>query len=598
MKNILYFVKSIFSFAGKKLYLNLISIILIGLLEGIGIILLIPLINFTGVIKTESGTESNLNWINDKFNNTPQEVSLIVILGVFVCIIIVHSIFQRNQTILNTQIQQQYLSHLRNETYQELIESNWGFFLKNKKSDIVNIMTSEIVRVSGGINMVLNFVAALVFTAIQIFIAFWLSPLMTIAILTFGIALIFFSKKFIKKSSFIGEETIQLSKLYMAGITDHFNGIKDIKSNSLEESYIKWIHSFSTKFEKNLVNLIRLKTKSQLIFKIVSAFLTASFIYFSIRMFQAQPAQVMLIIVIFTRIWPRLSGIQANLEQLGEIVPSFRYLISIKKECVKAKELTEDGYKDIKPINISVGLECRAVYFQYNENQSVYTLKNINVKIPTNKMTAVVGHSGAGKSTLIDLLMGLNKPVRGEVLLDEAPLTTEKLLQLRRSISYVPQDSFLFNGSIRDNLLMSKPDSIDEQIWSALKFSSAYEFVSRLPNGLDTIIGDRGVRLSGGERQRLVLARAILRRPSILVLDEATSALDTENEAKIQKALEKLKGEMTIVVIAHRLSTIKSADQVIVLDQGRIIQQGGYNQLASDKEGIFNNLLEQQMSAI
>lgn len=176
-------------------------------------------------------------------------------------------------------------------------------------------------------------------------------------------------------------------------------------------------------------------------------------------------------------------------------------------------------------------------------------------------MTAIVGKSGAGKSTLIDLLMGLLQPEKGQVLLDGIPLNGDNVNAWRRALSYVPQEPFLFNVSIRENLLLVEPRANEKQLWEALEFAAAAEFVKKLPQGLDTHIGDRGVRLSGGERQRLVLARAILRKPEILILDEATSALDTENEAKIQEALEQLKGTTTIIVIAHRLSTIRNADQ-------------------------------------
>ncbi len=145
---------------------------------------------------------------------------------------------------------------------------------------------------------------------------------------------------------------------------------------------------------------------------------------------------------------------------------------------------------------------------------------------------------------------------------------------------------------------MIQPEATDEEIWEALRFSSASEFVMNLPEGLDTLIGDRGIRLSGGERQRIVLARAILKKPSILILDEATSALDSENEAKIQEAIERLKGKMTIIVIAHRLSTIRNADQVIVLDKGRIVQSGSFHQLSQEKKSMFSNLLEKQVRAL
>ncbi|MNI48650.1 Heterocyst differentiation ATP-binding protein HepA [compost metagenome] len=209
-------------------------------------------------------------------------------------------------------------------------------------------------------------------------------------------------------------------------------------------------------------------------------------------------------------------------------------------------------------------------------------------------MTPIVGRSGAGKSTLADLLMGLMQPESGEILADGQPVAGEQLLAYRRSIGYVAQDPFLYNATIRDNLMMIKPEASEAELWEALEFAASADFVRRLPEGLDTLIGDRGIRLSGGERHRLVLARAIIRKPSILVLDEATSALDAENEQRIQEALGRLKHSVTLIVIAHRLSTIRGADQILVIDQGRVIQQGVFGGLASDKNGMFSRLLSSQ----
>jgi ATP-binding cassette subfamily C protein len=314
-------------------------------------------------------------------------------------------------------------------------------------------------------------------------------------------------------------------------------------------------------------------------------------------MFKAQGGQLVLIILIFSRLWPRVAGIQASMEQIAMRIPSYKAVINLQNECKLAKEFRNEDAIDIEPLQIRKGIECQNVSFRYNKSLSTYALQDINLFIPANQMTAVVGRSGAGKSTLIDLLMGLNKQENGNLLLDGVPLSTNNLLSLRRAISYVPQDPFLFNESIRENLLIVEPNANEEQIWEVLEFSSAAEFVKKLPDGIDTMIGDRGIRLSGGERQRLVLARAILRNPSILVLDEATSSLDTENEAKIQEALDRLKGKMTIIVIAHRLSTIRNADQVIVLEQGEIIQKGEFGQLAKDTRSIFSKLLQNQVKA-
>ena len=595
VNHILYFTKRIYSFSGKVLFINLLAMVLIGLFEGIGIFLLVPLISLTGILEVNTEEGFPISWIFGFFQGFSQTFSLTLILSIYVLLIIGQSLFQRNQLILNARIHQGFIRHLREATYKTLLQANWEFYLKNRKSDIINLMTTEIGRVSGGTNLFLQFIASIIFTLIQVSLAFWLSARLTIFILLFGSALIFFSRAFIKKSNTLGSDSFLHSKIYLAGITDHFNGIKDIKSNTLEETHVTWISSVSRRIEQNMIDMIKIRTTSQVIYKVISAFLIALFVFFSVNMFQSQTAQLMLIVIIFSRLWPRFAGIQSNLEQLGAIVPSFKALIDLQNECIKANEIKDGDYQNLMSISIKQGIECRNVYFRYNKHQPSYALQDINLQIPANRMTAIAGSSGAGKSTLIDLLMGLNQPEAGEVRIDGIALTSDNLLSLRRSISYVPQDPFLFNASVRENLLLIEPNASEEQIWEALEFSVAADFVRKLPQGLDTLIGDRGIRLSGGERQRLVLARAILRKPSILVLDEATSALDTENEAKIQKAIEQLKGKMTIIVIAHRLSTIRNADQVIVLDQGKIIQKGAFSQLASEKRGMFSHLLGKQI---
>lgn len=598
MKHVLYFTKRIHSFAGKILYLNLFAMIFISLFESVGIFLLIPLISLTGIFDLNSQLPTPVSWSIELFNDIPETVSLLIILSIYVVIVVLQSCFQRSQIILNAKIQQGFIRHLREETYKLILEANWSFFLKKRKTDITNAMVTEIARVSSGTSMFLNFLASFVFTFIQIGFAFWLSPSMTGFVLGFGILLLFFTRKLIDKSKALGDNTVLLSKAFLGGITDHFNGIKDIKGNSVEETHIHWFHQLNGKMENNMMQITRLKTVSQVIYRIVSAVLMALFVFFSIKLFHSQPAELVLITVIFSRLWPRLAGIQSNLEQLGGVVPSFKALNELQNECLNAKELNTQGKKSIQPLGIKYGLECRNVNFRYNQGKSNWALNDINLFIPCNHMTAVVGRSGAGKSTLIDILMGLNIPEKGSVLIDGIPLSSKNLLEFRRGVSYVSQDPFLFNTTIRENLFIIEPSATEEQIWEALEFSAAAEFIRKLPSGLDTVIGDRGVKLSGGERQRLVLARAILRKPSVLILDEATSALDTENESKIQAALDRLKGDMTIIVIAHRLSTIKNADQVIVLDQGKIIQKGEFDQLADDKKGVFNLLLQKQLNAI
>ncbi|MFE9077429.1 ABC transporter ATP-binding protein [Bacillus mobilis] len=595
MNHIIYFMKKLYSSAGNILYVNLFGMVLISLLEGIGIILLIPMISMTGIINI--GEETTFIAPVSRFlQDFPKTASLVSILGIYILIVLGQNILQRNITLRDARTQQAFIRELRLETYSMILKAKWSFFLEKRKTNLINILTTELARVSYGVNLILQLLAAILFTFIQVGIAFLLSPQITIFVLVFGLLFLVASRVFIKKARILGGKTSELAKDYLSGIIDHFNGIKDIKSNTLEASRLDWLQSITKKMSNEQMEYMRIRSNSQLFYKVSMAILIAFFLLLSVSMFQAQPTQLLLIILIFSRLWPRFMTIQSNLEQLAASIPAFKSLWELQEECKEAIEMQDiHQQKHIEPIRIKQGMECKDVYFRYNKQESLYALQNINVQIPINSMTAIVGHSGAGKSTLIDVLMGLIQPEKGQVLIDGTPLTTDNLLSLRRAISYVPQDPFLFNASIRENLLMIEPNASEEQIWSALNFAAAAEFVQTLPKGLDTLIGDRGVRLSGGERQRLVLARAILRKPSILVLDEATSALDTENEVKIQSAIERLKGTMTIIVIAHRLSTIRNADQVIVLGKGEIVQKGEFNQLAKERKGVFRSLLGSQM---
>ncbi|MCA1061486.1 ABC transporter ATP-binding protein/permease [Rossellomorea aquimaris] len=592
MNHLLYFTKRFYAFSGKVLIFNLIGMMLISMLEGVGILLLIPMLTVSGFIDYET-TIAPISKLVGFIALVPEKFALPLILVIYIFLVISQALLQRNISRRNVQIRVGFINHLRMKTYRELLQANWGFFLKKRKSDLINSLTAELGRVNGGTNMFLQLITSIIFTLLQLGIAFWVSPYMTGLVLISGIILAFVSQSFVKKSKKIGSKTSEIGKNYLAGITDNLNGIKDIKSNSLEHSRNTWLSKLSEDIIHEQTELIKIKTNSNFLYKVSSAIIIALFIYFSITLFRSQADQFLLVILIFTRLWPRFTSIQSSMEQLAETLPAFSSVIQLQRESREANEIfTHQEYQGNFKCEIRKNIKCVGVNYRYNSTEPHFALENINVTLPANKMTAIVGPSGAGKSTLVDLLMGLNVPEHGSVLVDGLLLSGDVQRSIRSTIGYVPQEPFLFNASIRENLLIMKSNATDWDIWEALQFSSASEFVKNLPEGLDTLIGDRGIRLSGGERQRIVLARAILRKPSILVLDEATSALDSENEAKIQEAIERLKGKMTIIVIAHRLSTIRNADQVIVLDKGRVVQTGGFNQLANEKKSMFSNLLE------
>jgi len=228
--------------------------------------------------------------------------------------------------------------------------------------------------------------------------------------------------------------------------------------------------------------------------------------------------------------------------------------------------------------------------FYYPTRTELHVLKEISITIKPDTLVALVGPSGAGKSTFVSLLLRLYEPTQGNILFDERDNQSIPISALRSQMAIVPQDIFLFGGTIRENIAYGKTGSTEEMIVEAARKANAWDFISQFPEGLDTLVGERGTQLSGGQRQRIAIARAVLKDPKILILDEATSSLDSESERLVQDALEKLMKGRTSIVIAHRLSTIRQADNILVLENGRIIEQGTHEQLLHVEDGLYRNL--------
>jgi ATP-binding cassette subfamily C protein len=301
-------------------------------------------------------------------------------------------------------------------------------------------------------------------------------------------------------------------------------------------------------------------------------------------------AGLLLLLFLFNRTIPLFSSIQRSCQECLNALPAFAGVVEMLARCEAAAEVRSELSEEIE-LWRSIRLE--GVSFAYGGEVEGLAVRGLDLTVEAGKTAAIVGPSGAGKSTVADLLMGLIVPSQGRVLVDETPLNAERVRSWRGQIGYVAQETFLFNDTVRANLLWARLDASDEEVWKALRLAAADGFVSELPDGLRTVLGDRGVRLSGGERQRLALARALLRRPSLLILDEATSALDSENEKRIQAAIKDLHGRMTILMITHRLSAIRGADVIHVLEQGRLVESGNWEALVA-KKGRFKALAKAQ----
>jgi ABC-type multidrug transport system fused ATPase/permease subunit len=283
-----------------------------------------------------------------------------------------------------------------------------------------------------------------------------------------------------------------------------------------------------------------------------------------------------------------LAGVFTQIQKfLGATEELFELLDEEPEEIDNLPEISE---KEIITGNIRI----RNLSFSYPSRPEEKVLDNINLEISRNQMVAIVGPSGAGKSTITALLLGLYEPSGGAIEFDGRLSTSLSLSALRRQLALVPQDIFLFGGTIGENIGYGRPGATDSEIAEAAEKANALEFIDRFPDRFDTVVGERGTQLSGGQRQRIAIARAVLKDPRILILDEATSSLDSESERLVQDALEKLMRGRTSIVIAHRLSTVRKSDKIVVLDNGRIVETGTHEELVKIDGGIYRNLSAMQ----
>jgi ABC-type multidrug transport system fused ATPase/permease subunit len=316
-------------------------------------------------------------------------------------------------------------------------------------------------------------------------------------------------------------------------------------------------------------------------------------IAFQVAVFEAAVAPIFVALLLFHRGLQTTISVQSSWQSVMNKIGPLEMVVDEFDALEKHQE--HSGDVELGPLHDRIQLD--SVCYAYDEDEGD-VLHDIDVSIPANTTTALVGESGAGKSTLVDLLTLMLRPRAGEVVIDGVPGSEVDLRSWRSQIGYVSQETVVFDDTIANNISLwdgSDDDpEVQARIEEAARQAHAHHFIEDLPRGYQTVAGDRGVKLSGGQRQRLFIARELFKRPNLLILDEATSALDTQSERYIQKSIDALKGTMTVVIIAHRLSTIKNVDQVIVLDEGRVVEEGSYAELRNHEQSQFREMVEMQ----
>jgi ATP-binding cassette subfamily C protein len=583
------YIKSFLSYARGKIVLSLGLGIFLGMTEGIGLFMLIPFMELIGIGAHSGKSEGIAAAVNKIMTSVGVTPTLSGILCIYIALITAQAVANRFSQVINAEIVSGYTCFLQDQMYSVLAYADWLSFIRLRPSDIAHVLAVDVKRVGFITQQLLQLLGAVILSLVCVAVALAISIPMTLAALACGVVLISVLRPFDRQASQSGKAVQFHLRGQLSEISEHLAGMKLAKSYGMERTHVRHFEAITAEIADQQIGFARTNANTQMYYKIGSAVALSVFLYGAVAMAGIKSAGLLLMVFLFARLLPRFSRIQLNLQQINYNLPSFTAAYQMHRHLMATRETGCE--KQSVAVDLRHEIRFDGVSFNYDPASENHALKDICLTVPAGRMTAIIGPSGAGKSTLADLLLGLLAPTAGSITIDGEPAAGARLSGWRRAVGYVPQETFLFNDTVRANLLWACPQASEEEMLGALCLASAGEFVAGLPQGLDTVLGDRGVRLSGGERQRIALARALLRKPSLLLLDEATSSLDTSNEKRIQAAIAGLHGQLTIVVIAHRLSTIREADHIVVLDGGRVVEQGTWSKLAASESGHFHAML-------
>jgi ATP-binding cassette subfamily C protein len=561
--------------------------------EGVGILLLVPLLALVGVDAGQGALQGLAQRFAALFSAVGVRPTLPGVLIVYVVLAVAQSGLQRWQTMLTLRVQQEFMTAMRTRVYRAMANAQWVFLARNRSADAMHALTAEIDRTGNAAYYLVTLCVSAVVAAVYLGVAVRLSPGMTGFVLLCGAGLAWAIRGQLARSREAGEYVSTSTNRVYSAISEHLASMKTAKSYGRAGEHADAFEALAHEVRDGQLAAMDQWTGVRQRLTIGVPVVLAVVVYVSHSLLHVPNLSLFVLLFLFARLMPRLTGLYENLQTFITTLPGFVTVCEFEDRCRAAAEAAEPADGRSTDVTFQDELRFEHVTFAYPDTGQP-AVRDLEFAIRAGATTAIVGPSGAGKSTVADLLLGLLTPARGRIVVDGRELGPEHLSAWRARIAYVPQDTFLFHDTVRANLTWAKPGSSDEELWQALHLAAADEFVVGLPDGLDTVLGDRGVLLSGGERQRLSLARALLRQPALLVLDEATSSLDSENELRIQQAIDSLHQRMTIVIITHRLAAIRHADVIHVIDQARLVQSGTWDELSKDIRGRFHALCAAQ----
>ncbi|MBD1936412.1 ABC transporter ATP-binding protein [Microcoleus sp. FACHB-68] len=526
------------------------------------------------------------------FAGVPESYRLIVMASTIVFAIALKNAASYASILVSTSLTRSLTADLREAGLKLLLDVDIDFYSKMKVGDLINRLGAEVNRTANAISITIQILITSITVLVFVLLLLAISWELTLASTVLLSLVILVNQYAIARSRYFGRLLSEASKSYSVRVLETLSGIRLVKATSNEETEYEQIKHLIREREKadfqseaNYAAIAPLTEVTSIIALLLIVFLGRTFFADELR--SISTVLLTYLLVLF-RLLPLISQLNSSRSQLANNSASVDVVDDFLRR--DNKHFMVNGTLPYKKLR--EGIHFKQLSFAYPDHHDL-VLKDVDLFLRQGTTLALVGGTGAGKSTLAELLPRFYDPTEGRILIDGVDLRQFDLKALRPAMGIVSQDTFLFNDSVRNNIAYAKPNASEEEIIEAANRANAYEFIVDLPEGFNTIIGDRGVLLSGGQRQRIAIARALLQNPEILILDEATSALDTVTERLVQLALEELSRNRTTLVIAHRLSTVQKADQIAVIDQGRVVEVGSHDELVR-KGGYYTRLYSLQ----
>jgi subfamily B ATP-binding cassette protein MsbA len=544
--------------------------VLFAIFEGASIGLLMPALQFV-----ENGNLTGIwSFLNTILESLGLKLSFTLILFAILGMVVLKQVAGYLQRWFETRIREDFVVRLRNEAFEKILNADMRFFHNKKTGNLIETLTAETNNSGSGLFVLIRIFSNIIIITIYLILLLIISWQMTfIAFFIVLIASVIVNYS-IKKSFDYGKKLVELNNSFNDFIVERLGGIRVVKSAATEKKEMVKLNeiasniaAFNDRFALNAQKVVS-------IFEMIILSAVLFIFYYSVQVLKMPIATLAVFMLVVVRMVPLAMTVNNLRNEVALHLGSFENVNRIIRESEEHTTI-KSGVIPFK--GLTSGIEFENVSFAYSPGNHV--LNNVSISIKRGETVAIVGASGAGKSTLADLILRLHDATSGRIAIDGIDIKEYDVFNLRRGMGFVSQDVFLFNGSVSENIGYGCDGAKQSDIMNAARIAHAYDFIERLPEGYDTLLGDRGVKLSGGQRQRLALARAILHSPSILILDEATSALDSESEQMIQESLDKIRDKHTIIAIAHRLSTIENADKIVVLEKGSVVEEGTHEDL-------------------